>query len=314
MKKASACFTKNWLRKTGPNRDTRYFFGNSMLDTRITYSIPWNLFLISAGSIILALGLKGIAFPHAFIPGGIFGVASLVYFASGAGRISLWYLLFNLPLFIIAYKFISKRFLFYSLYALLFFTGGYYFLKVDFQIQDQLYAAVACGAISGMGAGIVLRSLGSNGGLDVMAVLFYQKFNIGLGKFYFFVNAVLYGCSFVFFDNDLVIASMIMLACSSLTMDYALSMFSQRKVVLVISNSAKEISDMINKQFKMGSTLLHGTGGYSGEPKQIVLTVINNIQLKRLEEIVFTIDPAALFIAENTFSVIGSNLARRKIY
>lgn len=285
-----------------------------MLNTRITYSIPWNLFLISAGSIIIAIALKGIALHHAFIPGGLFGVSSLIYFVTGTGRISYWYLLLNIPMFAIAWKFISKRFLWYSLYAMLFFTGVYYVLDVNFEIHNQLYAAVACGAMAGLGAGIVLRSLGSNGGLDVMAVLFYQKFNIGLGKFFFLFNAVLYAFSFFFVNTDLVIASMIMLFCTSFTMEYALSMFSQRKAVMVISDKAREISAMVNEQFKMGSTLLNGVGGYSGEPKQIVLTVINNIQLKRLEEIVFTIDPNALFIAENTFSVIGSNLARRKIY
>ena len=284
------------------------------MDAKITYSIPWNLFLITTGSIIIALGLKGIALQHAFIPGGIFGTASLVYFAGGVGRISFWYLFFNIPLFIIAWKFISKRFLFYSFYATLFFTGIYAVLNVNFQIKDQLYAAITCGVIVGMGAGIVLRSLGSNGGLDVMAVLFYQKFNIGLGKFYFFFNAVLYAFSFIFFDNDLVIASIIMLFCSSFAMEYALSMFSQRKVVMIISDKPKEISTMINQQFNMGSTLLNGIGGYSGTPKQVVLTVVNNIQLKKIEEIVFNLDPGALFIAENTFSVIGSNLARRKIY
>jgi uncharacterized membrane-anchored protein YitT (DUF2179 family) len=285
-----------------------------MLDTRITSSVLWNLLLITAGSVIIALALKGIAFQHAFIPGGFFGVASLVYFATELGRISLWYVLFNIPLFVIAWKFISKRFLLYSLYAMLLFTGVYALLEVDFQIHNQLYAAVSCGVLSGLGAGIVLRSLGSNGGLDVMGVLFYQKFNLGLGKFYFFFNTALYAFCFIFFDNDLVIASMIMLFCTSFAMEYALSMFNQRKVVLVVSDKPGEISAIINQEFNMGSTLLNGAGGYSGAPKQIILTVINNIQLKRLEEIVFTIDPAALFIAENTFSVIGSNLARRKIY
>lgn len=285
-----------------------------MIDTRITSSVSWNLLLITIGSLILALALKGIAFQHAFIPGGMFGVASLVYFAGGVGRISIWYAILNVPLFIVAWKFVSKRFLLYSLYSMLFFTGVYAWLDVNFQIHDQLYAAVSCGVLSGLGSGIVLRSLGSNGGLDVMGVLFYQKFNVGLGKFYFYFNAALYAFSFFFFENDLVIASMIMLFCTSFAMEYALSMFSQRKVVLVVSDNSKEISEMVNREFNMGSTLLNGVGGYSGAPKQIVLTVINNIQLKRLEEIVFTIDPAALFIAENTFSVIGSNLARRKIY
>ena len=285
-----------------------------MTDNRFVYSIPWNLFLITAGSAINALVLKAIAFEHAFIPGGIFGVASLVYFAGNIGKISVWYLLFNIPMFIVAWKFISKRFLWYSFYAMIVFTGMYAIVDVRFQIHDQLYAAVICGVISGIGTGIVLRSLGSNGGLDVMGVLFYQKFNIGLGKFYFFFNVVLYALCFIYFDADLVIASMIMLFCASFAIEYALSMFSQRKVVLIISDHPMKISAMVNRQFKMGSTLLNGVGGYSGSPKQVVLTVINNIQLKRLEEIVFSIDPKALFIAENTFTVIGSNLARRKIY
>ena len=85
--------------------------------------------------------------------------------------------------------------------------------------------------------------------MELNAPLFYQKFNIGLGKFYFFFNAVLYAFSFVFVDNDLVIASMIMLFCTSFAMEYALSMFSQRKVVMIISDKPKEISSMVNQQF-----------------------------------------------------------------
>ncbi len=285
-----------------------------MLDTRFTYSISWNIFLITTGSTILALALKGIAYTHGFIPGGLFGAASLIYFTTGLMDIGMWFVLLNIPLFIIAWKFISKRFLFYSIYAMAAFTLIYSIIQIDFEIHNQLYAAVTCGMVAGIGAGIVLRSLGSNGGLDVIGVLFYQKFNLGLGKFYFVFNAVLYSVSFLFLDNDLVIASMIMLICTALAIDYALSMFSQRKTVLIISNKPKEIVKEINADLKMGATYLNGSGTHSGKPLKVILTVINNIQLKRLEEIVFTIDEAALFIAENSFSVIGSNLARRKIY
>jgi uncharacterized membrane-anchored protein YitT (DUF2179 family) len=57
-----------------------------------------------------------------------------------------------------------------------------------------------------------------------------------------------------------------------------------------------------------------GRGAYKKEERKVLMTVINNIQLKRLEELVFTHDPHALFIVENTFTVIGSTFARRKIY
>jgi uncharacterized membrane-anchored protein YitT (DUF2179 family) len=46
----------------------------------------------------------------------------------------------------------------------------------------------------------------------------------------------------------------------------------------------------------------------------MLMTITNNLQLKRLEEKVFTIDPGALFIVENSFNVIGSNFGKRKMY
>ena len=46
----------------------------------------------------------------------------------------------------------------------------------------------------------------------------------------------------------------------------------------------------------------------------VLMVVINNIQLKRLEEIVFTNDPFSMFIVENTFNVLGSTFSKRKIY
>ena len=63
-----------------------------------------------------------------------------------------------------------------------------------------------------------------------------------------------------------------------------------------------------------GVTLLEGRGGYTGLPKQVVMTVVNNVQQKKLEELIFTLDPEAFVIFENTFNVIGKGFSRRKVY
>ena len=65
---------------------------------------------------------------------------------------------------------------------------------------------------------------------------------------------------------------------------------------------------------KQSATFLKGFGAYSRKKKNVLMTVVNNVQLKRLEELVFTADPHSLFIVENTFSVLGSSFSRRKIY
>jgi uncharacterized membrane-anchored protein YitT (DUF2179 family) len=91
-------------------------------------------------------------------------------------------------------------------------------------------------------------------------------------------------------------------------------MFNQRKLVIVISDKSDAIAQGVIKKLQRGVTLLYGRGGYSGRPKKVLLTVVNNYQLKRLEEAVFSIDSQAFFITENTFNVIGKGFSRRKVY
>jgi uncharacterized membrane-anchored protein YitT (DUF2179 family) len=280
----------------------------------VVYSPPWNLLLVVSGSLLVAAALKGIAEPHGFIPAGLFGVSVLIERFSGTLGVGIWYLLLNVPLFAVAWLFVSRRFLLYSLCAMVVTALAYTLMNFNFGIQDQLYAAVTCGALGGAGAGIVLRSLGSNGGLDVVGVILWQRYNIGLGKFYFAFNFLLFSISFLLLEADLVIASLILVFVSSVAMEYFLALFSQRKLTMIISDHSALIANDVMAKLKIGATLLEGRGAYKGGHKQVLLAVINNIQLKRLEELVFTRDPHALMIVENTFTVLGSTFSKRKIY
>ncbi|MDT8441795.1 MAG: YitT family protein [Desulfuromonadales bacterium] len=279
-----------------------------------TYSVPWNCLLIVVGALIQAIGFKCLGEPQGFVPGGLFGTATLVHYLTGALNTGLIYLLFNIPMFVLAYLYLSRRFVGYSLLAMLALSGFFMLLDFTIEIHNQLYAAVTFGVIVGAGIGMVLRSLGSNGGLDIAAIILYQKFNIGLGKFFFVSNCLLYSVSFLTLDNDLVIASMIAMFIASATIDYCLSLFNQRKLALIISDTPQQIADQTMQTLKIGATMLSGVGAYKRREKNVLMVVINNIQLKRLEEIVFSNDPHALFIVENTFNVLGSTFSKRKIY
>lgn len=282
--------------------------------SRLAYSLFWNCGLITIGSLIQTIALKAVAVPHQFVPGGLFGVASLLYYKTGALNPGLFYLLLNLPMFLLGYLFISRRFLWYSALAMVLISLFYQVIDFQIVIVHQLYAALVFGALLGVGAGMVLRSLGSNGGLDVVAVILNQKYNIGVGKVYFTFNLILFSLSFASLDNDLVIASIIGVFVCSAAVEYVLSMFNQRKLAFVVSEKPREIADRVMTHLKIGTTMLPAFGAYHKKEKTVLMVVINNIQLKRLEEIVFTTDSYALFIVENTFNVLGSTFSRRKIY
>jgi len=282
--------------------------------SKFVYSIFWNCGLIVIGSLVQAIALKAVAIPHQFVPGGLFGVGSLIYYLSDWLNPGFLYLLLNVPMFVLGYIFISRRFLGYSALAMGSISLFYQLIEFQIAISNQLYAALIFGVLLGVGAGMVLRSLGSNGGLDVVAVILNQKFNIGVGKVYLSFNVLLFSFSFLSLDNDLVIASMIAVFVCSVAVDYCLSLFNQRKLAFIISEKPEEIADQVMGDLKIGTTMLPAVGAYQKRNRTVLMVVINNLQLKRLEEIVFTADEYALFIVENTFSVLGSTFSRRKLY
>ncbi len=282
--------------------------------TNFAYSLFWNSGLIIVGSLLQVVILKGIGSEHQFIPGGLFGIATIIYYLTDSLDPGLIYFLLNIPMFILGYLYVSRRFLWYSALAMAVISISYEFIDIHIEIANQFYAAVVFGAVLGVGAGIVLRSLGSNGGADVLAIILNQKFNIGIGKFFFTFNLFLYFICFMFMKADLVIVSIISVFITSQTLNYTMSMFSQRKMVFIISNQPDEISEKAMVALHVGMTMLPAVGAYKRQAKTVLMVIINNIQLKRLEEIVFTTDEYALFIVENTFNVLGSTFSKRKLY
>ena len=278
------------------------------------YTIWWNLLVLTIGSVVFAVGLKGVVVHHNFVPGGLFGMGVLIYYVFPFMSAGIWYFLLNIPLFIMGWFFLSKRFVFYSFYAMIVLTISYELFDFNFEVQNQLYAAILAGGICGFGSGIVLRSLGSNGGLDVIAVIMNQKFNLGIGKVYFFFNFFLFGMALFVLEIDLIIVSLILVFIMAVVLEYTLALFNQRKIVMIISDYNQLIAKEMLERLKLGATFLRGSGAYSGKDKNIIMAITNNIMLKPLEEVVFSTDEDAIFIVENTFNVIGTGFSKRKIY
>lgn len=280
----------------------------------ITYSVPWNLFLITAGSLIFSIGIKAIVIPNGMITGGFSGAGILFYYYTNLFTPGIWYFILNIPVFILGWLFISRRFLFYSLYGAVAVTLSIDLIQFVIPVKDLMLAALAGGTIIGAGAGIVFRSLGSAGGNDIISVILNQKFGIRIGTYNFCFNFVLFLFSFGTLDTDLILYSMAMSYITSQVIEYFITLFNQRKMMFIIAKNPREITKEIMKKLKRGATIIKGEGAYTGKEKDIILTVANTFQIKRIEEITFSIDPDAFLITENTFNVLGKGFSKRKVY
>jgi uncharacterized membrane-anchored protein YitT (DUF2179 family) len=277
-------------------------------------AMAWNLFLITIGALLFSLGLKTIAVSHGFITGGISGISLLLYYFTDMLSPGLWYFLINIPLFIIGWLYVSRRFFYYSAYGMIVCSLAMDLFHFTIDIREPMLAALAGGVIMGAGSGITFHSLGSLGGLDILGVILNRKLNLRIGTFFLIFNMVVFTFSFGVLEIDLILLSLGQTFVAAQMLNYVLSVFNQRKMVLIISDRHQEVAEKILDKVHHGLTYLNGSGAYSGQDKKIVLAVVNNYELKRLEDIVLGVDTNALMIMENTFNVLGKGFSKPKVY
>lgn len=280
----------------------------------LTDSLAWNVLLLVIGSFLYIVGYNGVAIHHDFIPGTLYGFAVVVQKMEPQLSLSWWYLLLNIPLFLVAWKGVSRRFFFLNMFSMGVVSLLTFVVHMDFGIQNEIYAAIASGALMGAGCGIILRSYGGGGGLDVIAVILNRKYGIRFGVFYFMINTLVMGFALSWYSPDKIIASLVMLFISSVVTEYVLSLFNQRKAVRIVTRHSADLVKAITGRGMHHATVFPGTGGYSGEQVDMVFSITDNLRLRGLEQRVFDVDPNAIFVVENTFSVVGGSIAKRKVY
>ena len=278
------------------------------------FSVAWNLLLLTAGSALIAVAVKAVAEPFGLLTGGMSGLALLFYYIFPALDTGTWYFLLNVPVFLIGLIFVSRRFFLYSLYGMLATSACIELVDFTLPITDPWLAVFTCGAVLGVGVGVTLRSLGSTGGSDIIAILLHSKLNISIGSFEFVFNTSVLVAGLAYLDLDVMLYSTAMTVVTAYAIEYSLALFQERKLVLVVSERPRDILPGILDTLDRGATILKGYGAYTGTDKEVILTMVDNLQLKRLEEFIYTVDPGAFTIMGSGFHVLGNRFSRRKVY
>lgn len=273
--------------------------------------ICWNMLLIVVGSCVSALAINGILLPQKFMSGGLTGIVLGIKFLIPSTSVSVLYFVLNIPIFMLGSKFVGRRFFWHSVIGVLVLTVALYYIKVQLPVQDKILAAILAGIIVGAGAGIVLRSRGSGGGLDVLSVILLNKFSLRIGNTYLGVNVVILSVAAILVSLDAALYTLIYMYVSSQVIEIILTGLSQRKVVLVISPQWKEISEQILHRINRGITHIHGQGGYSGKEEKILYAVVTMRELPRVKEIIKSIDPNAFVVIYNTLEVMGQRIGNQ---
>ena len=273
--------------------------------------VLWNLGLICLGSTLCAVAINGILVPREFLSGGFTGAALVIHYLLPTLPLGGIYLVLNMPLFALGWKFVGLRFFLYSIAGMIILSGTLEVIKVTLPIQDKLLSALLAGIVTGAGAGIILRSRGSAGGTDILSVILLKRFSIRLGSTILAFNSTILATAAFLFSLERALYTLIYLFVSSYVINLVVTGLSQRKAVHIISPQWEEISREIMEKIGRGVTVTRGQGGYTGREMQILYTVVNFRELSRLKQMIRHVDPDALVVVTDTLEVMGHRIGNQ---
>ncbi len=275
------------------------------------------IWLLIAGT-VNAIGVTIFLAPVNLYDSGISGTSILLsQLTPETWTLSMFLLILNVPLFLFGLKKQGASFTVYSIFAIAVYSFVSwlitYVLPIDVSIasplagEDLLLCALFGGVISGVGSGLTIRNGGAIDGIEVMAVIFAKKLNITVGTFVMIYNVILYVvCGIVINSWILPLYSIVTYAAGLKTVDFVVEGFDRSKSVMIITDKAAEINTALMDEFKCGTTLMSGTGGYSNAQKTVIYFVVNRFQIYKMKNIIRAIDPYAFVTISEVADVFKS--------
>jgi len=279
------------------------------------YTTPQKLALdlaqIFVGSVMCAVAVNSILLPKHFATGGITGLCLVIHKILPSINVGWIYLLINIPLFILAWMAVGRRFFFYSIIGALAFTACLRFIYVPISLDDNILSTLLAGLILGTGAGIVLRSSGSQGGLDILSVMLFRRFAISFGNTVLTMNILVLSLVSIFYSLDALLYTLMVIYVSSKITNIVVTGLSQRKAVFIISPHWETIAGEILKDIRRGVTIIEGKGGFTGNRENILYTVVPIMEIGQMKNLIKQIDPEAFVVISNTIEVINNRIGNQ---
>jgi len=269
-----------------------------------------NIFLIAIGAFIFSFGLNYFIIANQLAEGGFTGIALLLNYIFGWSP-SLVILILNIPVFIIGWIKLGKNTMLYTIFGILF-VSLFLWLTSGFQstLDDLLLVALYAGVTIGLGLGIIFRSGGTSGGIDIIARLVQKYFGVSMGRTMFTFDAMVIAVSAYYLGLEKAMYTLIAVFLGARVIDFVQEGAYAAKAATIISDHAPEISMRIMNDMGRGATLLKGRGGYTGSDKEVLYCVISRTELTRLKNLIYSIDNKAFVVVSNVHDVLGEGFEK----
>ena len=288
-----------------------------MADYKMKNSRLLSLLVVLLGNTVYALSVKLFLLPADLISCGTTGIALVVNELTGI-PLTGFILVFNMVMLALGWWILGRKFAMTTVLSSLFYPVALEVLNRvlgDVQItEDILLNTLFAGLGLGTALGMVIRVGASTGGMDIPPLVLKKLFHIpvsaSLWTFDFFIML----SQMMYHKGEDLLYGILLLFVISFALNKMLLLGTSKTEVKIVSQNAGEIRDAILSRIDRGVTMIHGEGGYLHRQTEIILSVVSNHELPKIEHLARNIDPVCFMIVTRVTEVWGRGFTNSKNY
>jgi uncharacterized membrane-anchored protein YitT (DUF2179 family) len=272
--------------------------------------------IITLALFLNALGWTAFLIPSNIVGGGVTGLSTLIYFATGlpVGPVNL---AFNVILIALAFKSLGKGFGFKTIYSFTMLSVFLTLLQSSITqpfVDDRFLSAIVGGILGGGSIGLIFTQGGSSGGTDIIAMLINKTRNISPGKIILLFDVVIIASSyFVFGEIETIVYGYVTMGVVSYVIDLTLTGNQRSEQLFIISKKSREVADAIGSEAQRGVTLIKAKGWYTQKDFDIVMVVVRKRESTHIYRMVKEIDDEAFISVGSVMGVYGKGFDELKV-
>lgn len=273
------------------------------------------IFFVLLGNTIYCAGIVAFVLPTGLVTGGTTGLGLIVNHYFGV-PIELFAAIFNTVMFLLAIVLLGKSFALTSLISTFYFPvilGVFQKIEWMQELTDDPMLCTVFAAVSiGVGIGMVIKAGASTGGMDIPPLILNKKMGVPVSVgLYTFDFLILIGQMF-FRDTEKSLYGILLVMIYTVLVDKVLLMGKNQMQVKIMSEHYEEINEMIHQKLDRGTTLYRTDSGYLHNKGFLVMTVVSNRELPKLNQLIMEIDDKAFMVISQVSEVKGRGFTLHK--
>ncbi|MDD4843707.1 MAG: YitT family protein [Anaerotignum sp.] len=274
-----------------------------------------DLVLNICGSLMMAIGIQCFLEPARLVAGGVTGIGIMLS-AVTADQFGiptpLWLVnvVFNLPLFLAAWKMQGGRFVGKTILASLLFSFMLFLVQeINFYSGDLIISSVYGGTLVGIGLGLVLRTGATTGGVDLAAYLMQKKWHRSpISKKIFVMDAVVIFSGMVMFGSVNGLYAILSVFITERCTRWLLEGGATLRGAIVISDKAKEIGEALNLRLERNAAAFCTKTTTDEAEKEMLFCVFSQKEIQGAKSIIMNIDRKSIFLLTDIREVLGEEI------